>query len=162
MRSQVALVGFFRADIAHSLRPTVPILIARQRFMNPVGACSGGRMGCIGLPRFMPGSIFASCGKPPFGTRGDLQNGVADSKDRRSSGGHGNQHVRLRGSQISDATALHFGGGGLHGDRATTKRTTSELLGMIACARRRRRCSSEFHVGIETAIFRICNIARFR
>jgi hypothetical protein len=33
--------------------------------------------------------------------KGRSKNGLEGSKNRRSSGGHGNQHVRLRGSQIT-------------------------------------------------------------
>jgi hypothetical protein len=40
---------------------------------------------------------------------------LEDSKNCRSSRGHGNQHVRVRGSQIGLCSSFAFGGGGRHG-----------------------------------------------
>jgi hypothetical protein len=60
------------------------------------------------LPRFECSSIVVSCGKPPFCARGYLRYGLEHSKNRRSSGRHGNQHVRLRGAQISERDSFAF------------------------------------------------------
>jgi hypothetical protein len=44
--------------------------------------------------------------------KGESQNGLESTKDRRSAGGHGNQHVRLRRPQISGDGRLTFIAGG--------------------------------------------------
>ena len=96
--SLIALVGRVlpTASLDHAHRDGLC-----HHFANLVGTISKRRAHNVYLRRCNGSPIVVARGHLSFPREKEMKNGLENSKNRGSSGGDGNQHVRLRGSQIA-------------------------------------------------------------